>query len=167
MRIAVLSDIHDNIWNLEKIIPDIKLNAEVVIFCGDMVAPFTAAMLATTGLETYACLGNNDEDHIGLFKQAGKQFHWTNLSQEFGEVELGGKKIAFCHYPKLGELLAETGHYDLVGFGHTHEVRNEAKGNCLLLNPGAVCGIQKGRPGSAHYAVYDTEIHTAKIVEIV
>lgn len=162
----MLSDIHDQIVNLEKAVVQVKERCEAVIFCGDMVAPFTAKILAGTGLPTYACLGNNDEDHIGLLKMSGEKFTWWFLAQEFGEVELDGKKIAFCHYPRLGELLAKSGDYDLVCHGHTHEVRNEMIESCVLLNPGAVCGIQSGRPGIASWAVYDTESHEAEIVEI-
>ena len=111
-------------------------------------------------------MGNNDEDHIGLLKKGGENVHWTHLSQEFGEVELGGKKIAFCHYPKLGELLAKTGDYDLVCHGHTHVVRQDTFGDTLLCNPGSVCGIKVGRPTQASYAVYDTDDHAIEIVNI-
>jgi uncharacterized protein len=44
MKIAVLSDIHDNIWALERLLED--LQADVLIFCGDFCAPFTLAQIA-------------------------------------------------------------------------------------------------------------------------
>lgn len=40
MKIAVLSDIHDNIWNLEKVLKQVKKKGcKAIIFCGDFVSP--------------------------------------------------------------------------------------------------------------------------------
>ncbi|MBI2009752.1 MAG: metallophosphoesterase [Candidatus Chisholmbacteria bacterium] len=167
MKIAVLSDIHDHIDKLNQVLKQINGKVEVIIFCGDLISPFTTGILAQANLPTYACLGNNDEDHIGMFKKGGSNFTWIHLSQEFGEVELGRRKIAFCHYPKLGELLAKTNDYDAVFFGHTHEVVNKTIGKTLLLNPGAVCGINfdKGDYDLATFAFYDTSTNKAEIVK--
>lgn len=169
MKIAVLSDIHDHLDKLERVLTDIKKkNIEAIIFCGDLVSPFTTGVLAKADLPTYACLGNNDEDHIGMMKKGGERFTWFHLSQEFGQTELDGKKIALCHYPKLGELLARSEEYDVVFYGHTHISHNETVGMTLLVNPGAVCGInfEKGTYDVSSYAIYDTETNTAEIVEI-
>ena len=165
MKIAGLSDIHDHIWNLEKVLDQIKGGVEAIIFCGDMCAPFTAKVLGSLNIPIYACLGNNDEDHIGMMKKGGSKFTWFHLSQEFGQVKLDGEKIAFCHYPKLAELLAKTEDYDAVFHGHTHVSRNEKRGKTLLLNPGAVCGIQDGKSRVASYSIYDTKTNSARIIE--
>lgn len=162
MNVAILSDIHDHIWNLEKTISQLQGKVEVAIFCGDMTAPFTSGILSQLDIPTYACLGNNDEDHIGLLKKAGPKFVWKYLSEEFGKVELGGKKIAFCHYPKLAELLAKTGDFDAIFYGHTHLVDDRQIGNTLLVNPGPICGIQNGKSSRASYAIYDSAINKVK-----
>ncbi|MDD3826348.1 MAG: metallophosphoesterase family protein, partial [Anaerolineae bacterium] len=44
MKIAVLSDVHDNIWKLEKLLA--SLEADALVFCGDFCAPFTLAQIA-------------------------------------------------------------------------------------------------------------------------
>jgi len=168
MEVAILSDIHDHIDKLKKVLKAIEGKVESIVFCGDMVSPFTTGVLAKTNLPTYACLGNNDEDQIGMMKMGGTKFTWTHLSQEFGEVELDDKKIAFCHYPKLAELLAKTGDYDAVFYGHTHIAKSELVGKTLLLNPGAVCGINfdKGSYDKTSYAIYNTNTNTAEIIEL-
>ncbi|MFN2183884.1 MAG: metallophosphoesterase family protein, partial [Anaerolineae bacterium] len=43
MRVAILSDIHDNIWRLETLLAG--LEADALIFCGDFCAPFTLAQI--------------------------------------------------------------------------------------------------------------------------
>ena len=169
MRIAVLSDIHDHLDNLKKVLEDFKKQkVQAIFFCGDLISPFTTGVLAEAELPTYAVLGNNDEDHIGMMKKGGKKITWFHLSQEFGEMKVGDKKIAFCHYPKLGELLAKSGEYDAVFYGHTHNVHKEKFGKTLLLNPGAVCGInfEKSDYDKATYAIFDTEENSAEIIEI-
>lgn len=169
MKVAVLSDIHDHIDKLALALKTVKEeNCETVIFCGDMVSPFSTGILATSELPTYCVLGNNDEDHIGMVKKGGEKFTWFHLSQEFGETNLDDKKVAFCHYPKLGELLASTGEHDAVFYGHTHTVDNKSIGNTLLLNPGSVCGINFGKGGytQATFAIYNTESNTAEVIEI-
>src|SRR3990172_12175930 len=121
MLIAVLSDIHDNILNLDKALQIIKQQpSEALIYCGDFCAPFTAGILAQSGLQIYACFGNNDEDQSAIARQLSATELFA-LTDEFGKIELAGKKIAFCHYPKLGELLANTGDYAAVFHGHTHK----------------------------------------------
>lgn len=166
MKVLVLSDIHDHLLPLRRIITEASGRVELVIFLGDLVSPFTASILAKLNLPTYAILGNNDEDQIGLFKKSGPNFTWFHLSQEFGFAEIGGKKVAFCHYPKLAELLAKTGDYDAVFYGHTHVVSSGMAGKTLLLNPGAVCGLDftKAAYGKSTYAIYDTETNGAEIV---
>ncbi len=77
-------------------------------------------------------------------KQGGNIFNWTFLA----------------------ELLAKSGEYNAVFHGHTHDSKNETLANSLLLNPGAVCGVQKGKPGIASYAIYDTATNTAEIIKI-
>jgi putative phosphoesterase len=167
MKIAILSDIHDNIWNLEKVLKQIKeKKLEVIIFCGDLCAPFTAGILGSAGIPVHACLGNVDEDHIMMQKLAGDNVKWTGLAPEYGEVIFNKRKVAYCHYPKLAELLAKSGDFDAVFHGHTHEARNKKYGKAILVNPGAVCGIQDARPGAATYAIYDTKTNSAEILEI-
>ena len=167
MLIAVLSDIHDHIWNLEKALKKAKEHAiQEIVFCGDMCSPFTARMLMDAKVKTYAIWGNNDEDHWAIVQIAGENFIAYPLAQEFGEVEIAGRKIAFCHYPRLGELLAETRYYDAVFHGHTHRTYKKKIGKTLLANPGAICGIVGGKPGLASFMIYDTEKNEVELVEV-
>jgi len=166
MKIAVISDSHDNIWNLEKVVKAVRGKVDLMVHCGDVIAPFSVKIIASADIPTHVVLGNNDEDHIGMIKKANEKFTWVHIGQQYGEIQPDDKKIAYCHYPRLAELLAKSGEYDAVFYGHTHKVKNEKIGMTLLLNPGAICGIDEGKPSSATYAIYDTATNTAEIVEI-
>ncbi len=51
MLIAVMSDSHDNIWNLQKALGIVKeKGAEMIIHCGDFVAPFMLKELEEAGM---------------------------------------------------------------------------------------------------------------------
>ena len=160
MKVAILSDIHDNIWKLETLLGG--LEADALIFCGDFCAPFTLAQIAEgfTG-PVHAVFGNNDGDKFLLARVAGNFSHVT-LHGEFAELEMGGRQIVITHYPQIGRALARGGTYDLVCHGHSHERVIEKEGPTLRINPGEVMG----RFGLSTYALYDTATGQAEIVEV-
>jgi putative phosphoesterase len=160
MRIAILSDVHDNIWKLETLLAN--LNAEALIFCGDFCAPFTLAQIAE-GFDgpIHVVFGNNDGDQFLLSRVAGRFPHVT-LHGDFAELALGGRQVAVTHYPEVGRALAQGGVYDLVCHGHSHERLVEQIGDTVRINPGEVMG----RFGLSTYALYDTSTGQAEIVGV-
>jgi putative phosphoesterase len=152
MVIAVLSDIHDNIWNLAEALRAIQeTGAEALIFCGDFCAPFTLTQL---GKEfpgpVHAVLGNNDGDPRLLLQNAQAAGNAT-LYGQYVELALGGRRIAVNHYPEIAQRLAQGDQFDLVCYGHDHQARVERVGKTVLANPGEVMG----RFGSPTYGLYD------------
>ncbi len=161
--IAILSDIHDNIWQLEAVCQALQNHAcQMMIFCGDFCAPFTLKQLAE-GFEQpiHAVWGNNDGDKwllTTLAMQAGN----VTLHGEFAEIDHAGLRIGVSHYPLIGRRFAESGAYDLVCYGHNHEANVEQVGQTLLVNPGEVMG----RFGQSTFAVYDPTTRTATLYDI-
>jgi putative phosphoesterase len=151
MLIAVLSDSHDNIWNLEKVLPKLD-KADVVLFCGDFCAPFTLKMLADGfPRPVHAVFGNNDGDAMLMLIVAAQAGNVT-FHKPIAQLELGGKRIAVAHYPELGEALALSGKYDAVFSGHNHQQHMITVGSTLWGNPGEVMG----RFGKPSFGMYDT-----------
>jgi putative phosphoesterase len=160
MKIAILSDIHDNIWKLETLLAG--LEADVLVFCGDFCAPFTLAQIAEEfSGPIHVVFGNNDGDQFLLTRVAGRFPHVT-LHGDFAELMLGGRKVAVTHYPQIGRALAQGDVYDLVCHGHSHERVLEQEGKTLRVNPGEVMG----RFGLSTYAMYDTDTGTAELMEL-
>jgi putative phosphoesterase len=160
MKIAILSDVHDNIWKLETLLG--SLEADVLIFCGDFCAPFTLAQIAE-GFSgpVHAVFGNNDGDQF-LLARVARNFSHVVLHGEFAELELDSRQVVVTHYPQIGQALARGGTYDLVCHGHSHERVVEQKGQTLRVNPGEVMG----RFGLSTYALYDTVTGQAEILEV-
>jgi putative phosphoesterase len=160
MKIAILSDIHDNIWKLEALLTG--LEADVLVFCGDFCAPFTLAQIGE-GFSgpVHVVFGNNDGDQLFLARVASRFPHVT-LHGQFAELELDGRRVAVTHYPDIGQALAHGGTYDLVCHGHSHERVVEQTGNTLRVNPGEVMG----RFGLTTYALYDTASAQVEILKV-
>jgi len=156
--VAVISDIHDNIWRLADVLDQLQ-DADALICCGDFCAPFTLKQIAEAFEgPVHAIFGNNDGDQFLLSKVAS-QFGHVMLHGDFAELEVGGRRVAVIHYPQVGLALAKSGMYDLVCYGHSHEAAVTQEGASVAVNPGEVMG----RFGLSTYAVYDTETGEAEI----
>lgn len=160
MKIAILSDVHDNIWTLETLLDD--LEADALVYCGDFCAPFTLAQIGEGFAgPIHVVFGNNDGDQWLMSKVAARFDHVT-LHGQFADLEFKGRKVAVTHYPEIGRALAQGSVYDLVCNGHSHERVIEEVGKTIRVNPGEVMG----RFGVSTYAVYDTATHRATHVTV-
>jgi len=161
MLIAVLSDVHDHLDNLQQALAQVG-QAEALLFCGDFCAPFTLKMLAKGfhGL-IHAIFGNNDGDAY-LLLQVARQAGNVTFHKPIAQLELGGKRIAVAHYPEIGEALARSGQYDAVFSGHNHIAHSQTLGATLWGNPGEVMG----RLGKPSFGLYDTDKNVFEIHEI-
>lgn len=163
MLIGILSDVHDNITNLEKALAAFRgKRVPVLIFCGDFCSPIPSRVLGGYDGEVHCVFGNGDGDRFTIARFANTQFPNLKLHGEFAELTLDGAKIAVTHYPFYGQALARTGDYQVVFSGHTHELYQETFGDCLWLNPGEVMGWK----GPATCAVYDTQTKKVEIIHI-
>lgn len=151
MRIAVLSDIHDNIWNLASALDQLE-GVDVLLCCGDLCAPFSLKQVQDffPG-PIHVVLGNNDGDPL-LLAQIASQREEVHLHQPLVELKLDSRKIAVAHYPQIGQALATSGQYDAVFSGHTHRPQTQQLGETLWVNPGEVMG----RFGEPSFGVYNT-----------
>ncbi len=77
-------------------------------------------------------------------------------------MELGGWRIGLNHYPAIARDMAASGDYDLVCYGHDHTANEERVGDCLLLNPGEIMGLN----GRRTFAWVDTDSGETSFVDI-
>jgi putative phosphoesterase len=162
MLVAVLSDSHDNIWKLDAAMPHIQRAAQV-IHAGDICSPFTLRMLAEGAgpRPVHVVWGNNDGDKLLLARVAGG-YPAVRLYGQFAEIDFDGVAAAVNHYPEIAHPLALSGKYRLVCYGHNHKAREERVGECLLLNPGELAGIQ----GRSTLALVETSDLSVEWVEL-
>ena len=96
--IAVLSDSHDNIWNLDKTLQAVrKTGAAHLLHCGDFVAPFIMQQLAEGFDGPIHCVyGNNDGDPHSIVNMAGR---WDRLTVHGQLGRAGDRRRAHRHEP--------------------------------------------------------------------
>jgi putative phosphoesterase len=161
MKIAVMSDSHDHLIPLRAALKRAKeAGAEVVIHCGDLVAPFVIGELKQFDGPVHVVFGNNDGDILLLSRQAAGssvELHGTTM-----ELELAGRKLLATHEPPIAEAHAATDEYDAVFYGHVHQAGEKRIGDTLLLGAGELMGY-KEQPS---FAIYDTETNTAERVSL-
>ncbi len=162
MRIAVLSDSHDNIWRLKEAMPHLQ-TAETVIHCGDLCSPFMIRRLGDglKGKDLHVVWGNNDGDTF-LISKVAAEFPGVHLHGPLAKLDLEGSRIAVNHYPELARGLAATGAFDIVCYGHDHTAHVEWVGECLLLNPGELMGMN----GKSSLALIELPSRQVQFIEL-
>jgi len=137
MKLGIVADTHDNLAFVERAVELFEAErTERVIHCGDIVAPFSATPFDTDRFDFYAVRGNND----GEWALANVVEEFGTYLGECGEFTVDGTSIAVYHGTNklLREALAESGAYDYVFHGHTHERAIEARGETVVVNPGGL-----------------------------
>jgi putative phosphoesterase len=162
MKIAVLSDSHDNLWKLDAAAAEIA-SADVVIHCGDLCSPFMVRRLGqlAAGKPVHIVWGNNDGDTFEI-GHAAAGFPSVSLHGQLAEIGLAEVRVAVNHYPQIARGLARSGLYDLVCYGHDHQRFEGTEGNCVLLNPGELMGMK----GVSTLAVFDTTSREIAWIEL-
>lgn len=166
MKIGIISDTHDNIPTCNKLISYfLDANIEVLLHCGDFIAPFMKRVfdpLHERGIKMYGVLGNNDGEKLGLMKILGIIME---LTADFYELEFDDKKFLIVHHlpESLIQSIATSRKFDYIVIGHLHEKRNEKIGKTRVINPGEACGYLTG---TASVAVLDTKQDTLKYFDV-
>ena len=167
MLIAIISDTHDNIPNITKVLDYCKQNKiEKLIHCGDLATMETLDFLNDnfTG-KIFFAFGNMDDGHVASNLEGLSEYKKTELFADFGHAEIDNKKIAFVHYPDVAKQLCESKKYDFVFYGHTHKPWEENIGKCKMLNPGNVAN-QYYPPTFAIWNTDDNNFELKRINEL-
>ena len=166
MKIAIISDSHDNLPNINKALAYIKKeNIQTIIHCGDICSRSILKNIAENfSGDIYWVLGNV-HGVIENMKQTTDKYDNLHYCEDIGELEIDGHKIAFNHFPDEGKKLAQLDKYDYVFYGHTHKPWEETFGKTKLVNPGTLGGVFY-KPS---FAVLDTATNNLelKILDII
>ena len=161
MEIAVISDSHDNLANIYKMLDYLKRKKiKIMIHCGDVCAPgVMKEMTDKFDGEIHLVFGNVDGDREKMKELESKLDNLT-IHGQVGQMELGGKKIAWCHYPWQAEELAASKKYDEIFYGHDHRPWEKKIGKTTVRNPGTLAGLF----AKATFAVYNTKTGRSELM---
>lgn len=152
MRIAIISDTHNNWSNFKKAIDWInKEHIHLILHCGDI----SSQQMIDDAVKFF-------ENGEIKFVKGNADWEMDNVPDNL-DVELNTKKIGFVHFPAEAKKMAQSGKYDMVFYGHTHRAWDEKVGKTHMVNPGELAG-QFYKPTFAVYNIETGELEL-KILE--
>ncbi len=140
MKIAVISDIHDNLANLEKFLSWTKAaNIDELVCAGDVTNRETLKMIATGFPRRVHLVRGNME----IYDEADvKKYPNIDYLGRFGIFEAKGKKAGVCHEPFfMKNILKKNSKCDIIFYGHTHKPWLEKVDGITAVNPGTLGGV--------------------------
>ena len=165
MKIAIISDIHENWHNLFLALDKIKeLNCEHILCLGDMINTGIAVVLNKQAIPVNSVWGNNDGDKTNILQKTISTGSLTISQHSYDFIELDNKKIFISHYDDIAPHVAKSGEFDLVCFGHNHMNSIEIVDDCIVVNPGNIAATLTTK--DATFAIYDTKTNNVELIEL-
>lgn len=124
---------------------------KTVICTGDIQDEEAFLEIDSWNQDVYLSLGNADYAIREYLDSGSIVAEHIKIFIDYGVLNTGDKKIAFCHYPKYADRLAESGKFDVIFYGHDHRPWEKKIGKTVLLNPGEI----QARDGQPTFAIYD------------
>jgi putative phosphoesterase len=137
MQIGILSDTHSRYQTVETALALLQArNVNFLVHCGDIEDAETVWLFQ--GFTTHFTFGNCDTERTEL-RQAIHGIGAT-LHESWGHLELDGLQLAFTHGDdkRLLHELEQSGTFDYIFHGHTHQAVDYRNGSTRIINPGAL-----------------------------
>ena len=140
MIVGVVSDTHNNIKNIKKIIYLFNdKQVDLVIHTGDISKASTLEIFSNLNSPLVGVFGNNDRNEEGL-KEVCEEYNF-NFQEPPLSLTLENKKVAVFHEPELIEgYIKDHQDIDLILHGHTHRYKEEIADDIIYFNPGESAG---------------------------
>jgi putative phosphoesterase len=143
MLLGLIADTHDNMPLIAAAVARFNDAAvDLVLHAGDLIAPFTANEFQKLKSPMIAVFGNNDGEHR-MWKE--RIIGWGEIFENWYETAIAGSSLLLMHEPGHLEEIIESQRYDIIVYGHTHQVDERTVGKTLVVNPGECGGWLTGR----------------------
>ncbi|MFW0838178.1 MAG: metallophosphoesterase family protein [Candidatus Komeilibacteria bacterium] len=139
MNILLISDIHDNLPNLQVVL-DFARQEKIgkLICCGDIGSTETLQYIIDNFVgEMWVVLGNADRDK-GDYQVIAKQRNNIHLFIWEGKFSVAGQQVLLVHEPEKYEKFLNDPSIDYIFYGHTHKPWQAFKQGKTILNPGNI-----------------------------
>ena len=142
MKIGIISDTHDNLSAVKNFVKIFKENEiDILLHAGDIVSPFVIDIFYELKIPQKYVFGNNDGEKLFLKEKITKV---GEILKGHISFKIANLKFAMMHEPFKLEALCKSGEFDVVIYGHTHEMDIREINRALILNPGEGCGYLTG-----------------------
>jgi putative phosphoesterase len=159
MKAGIISDTHDHLDNLKKILRIfLEKNVGHIFHAGDFTSPFTLRVMKESRIDFTAIFGNNDGDRLLLSRISEGKIH-----TQPHKTTLHNKNIILVHEPDIVEELAKSQSFDLIIYGHTHSQETKNTGRTLIVNPGEACGWLTGKATACIIDLQTMEVEAIRL----
>lgn len=161
MKIAVISDIHENAHNLLSAVEQImEWNCDIIFCLWDMGSSRLFEVLFISKLPVYFTFGNHDGNVIRDTKMLLKNKWIVRSCGFYQKIELGERKIFLTHYDDLAKTAAKSWEFDACFGWHLHRAFEIVSWDTLCVNPGEITGTNE----EPRFYVYDTKTNSGEYV---
>jgi putative phosphoesterase len=147
MRIGVVSDTHNHLPNVARIVELLNTaGVERVVHTGDITQAKTLEVLARLDAPLIGVYGNNDLEREAL-EQASARYDIA-LSDPPLELDWATRRIWVVHDPRDFDATLPAAAGDgpaLALHGHDHRYRLEERAGAVVFNPGECAGHMRGK----------------------
>lgn len=156
MKLAIISDVHDNYFIIDKFFQKIKnFQIDTILCCGDIGHKKTLNYILNIFKKNfYMVLGNADLDIDPINKKE------IVIFPEKGKLILNNKKIALIHNINHFNK-KEINDFDYIFYGHTHYPWIKKNKNTYLVNPGCL-----SENNYSTFAILNTKNNKLKLIKI-
>lgn len=142
MRIGVVSDTHNHVRNVSRIVELFNAaGVERVVHTGDITQARTLAIFGALEAQLVGVFGNNDVEREDLEATAARLD--MRLEEPPLSLHWSDRRLLVTHDPHfLHEEMVATN--DVVLHGHTHRPVHERRAGALVFNPGECAGWLPG-----------------------
>jgi uncharacterized protein len=160
MRLGIIADTHDNMPLIKRACELFNSReVEMVLHCGDYVAPFALNPLhQILKCDYLGVFGNNDGEQKGLQRIAQGRIHPSPFV-----FTIGIWQVLVAHELPDPEEVAAGQAYRMKAYGHTHRPEIKQQGETLIVNPGECGGWLFGL---STVAIADLDTLEAEIIEL-
>ncbi len=142
MRIGVVSDTHNNLKNVGRIVELFnEAGVDRVIHTGDITQAKTLDVLAGLTMPMVGVYGNNDVERQSLDEAVAR--HGFQFIEPPLKLSWHSHNIVVVHDP-LELSLVEPTEFQIILHGHTHRQTIEWEDGRLTFNPGECAGLMQG-----------------------
>jgi putative phosphoesterase len=149
MRIGVVSDTHNNLTSVTRIVELLnEAGVDRVVHTGDITQAKTLEVLARLDAPLHGVYGNNDWGEREALESAAARYEIALVDPPL-HLEWADRRLTVVHDPRDFEpiLHPTTGSEApcLILHGHDHRYRFEQRAATTIFNPGECAGHMKGR----------------------
>ncbi len=142
LKLAVVSDSHDNTGNIEKIAAFAnEKECDYLLHLGDITTPSSLQKLESFKGIVQAVFGNCDGNRSGLQQVVNRM--GGDIAEGPCRIEIAGNQIVMMHQPFLLDAYVREQSADFIFYGHLHKKEARQQGRTLIMSPGQSCGGSK------------------------